>query len=749
MVSAILDCKIVVPPLLEGQLSPPYHTMKRLLDHLQKWREYFFWLVRDDDSKVKPEVVQSKVDELIKTVILIHLVHQYDPTAVPTFRELVHQCSSDRSVNDTSLENMHVNILRSVFEPVDNVLLYRNEFDKLAAISETIGLLNIFQLPTSIIGDFHQLCLDIPVADIDMRKEQGCRRTKGVYYTPAPLVDYLVYHTLGDAFEGKTIEQIAETKILDPSCGCGTFLIAAMRYILELIKEDPSHLGDLTGILKSTLYATDIDDTAVLWARKLILLTVWQYIQYLGLNRNGDEATLKKNIICHNFLEVERGTFNDAAYDFDVIVGGPPFVRVHEMCQADPEELERYRSRFKTASGQCDLHMLFMEKAIEMLRPNGMLAMSVSNSFLRSNSGLRIRELIAEKCAVREIVEFDDNNVYPDAQVRIALIRAQRTQERIAAKYVGVSDSRNLRRILTLDTRTTCIRVTGLSGEECRGGAWVFNSQGEGDFLDKIESLGSPLSQLPIKVSFGVSTGADSVFCLTQVREYTETTVAAKRKSLDQVIEIEKEILVPMVRGRNIKGYAHPKYETMCICPYDAEGRSIPEGILRSHYPKAYEYLQAFQNELSQRNLRAGSPWYSLRNGIGRMDASPKIISSAVSSGRDFTLIDDPHMLCNGSCVVIQTAEGGICPYYVIGILNSSVFDKWAKLRMPSPGTGWIAYRLNILREFPLICEGNAATDIGLLVRRLLLVPILDNGARQMLLDQIDECVRLRYAGCN
>gem|GEM_PF-5466655 len=35
MTSALLNCKSFVPPLLEGQLTPPYHTIKRLLGYLQ------------------------------------------------------------------------------------------------------------------------------------------------------------------------------------------------------------------------------------------------------------------------------------------------------------------------------------------------------------------------------------------------------------------------------------------------------------------------------------------------------------------------------------------------------------------------------------------------------------------------------------------------------------------------------------------------------------------------------------------
>lgn len=50
--------------------------------------------------------------------------------------------------------------------------------------------------------------------------------------------------------------------------------------------------------------------------------------------------------------------------------------------------------------------MLFIEKALQLLRERGQMAMSVSSSFLKSASGRALRNLIARQCHVREIVQF-------------------------------------------------------------------------------------------------------------------------------------------------------------------------------------------------------------------------------------------------------------------------------------------------------------------------------------------------------
>jgi len=101
---------------LEGQLTPPYHTVKRLLGYLQKWREYLFWLFRDDYSNAELQVIQSRVDELIKTIMLVRLVNQCDTTAMPTLETLLLQCSDEHNLYDTILGNVHDSVLRSIFD---------------------------------------------------------------------------------------------------------------------------------------------------------------------------------------------------------------------------------------------------------------------------------------------------------------------------------------------------------------------------------------------------------------------------------------------------------------------------------------------------------------------------------------------------------------------------------------------------------------------------------------------------------
>src|SRR5690606_3041564 len=57
------------------------------------------------------------------------------------------------------------------------------------------------------------------------------RKGSGSFYTPRPLVQDLVRHTLGPLVEGKTATEIERLRVLDPACGSAHFLVEAMRFL--------------------------------------------------------------------------------------------------------------------------------------------------------------------------------------------------------------------------------------------------------------------------------------------------------------------------------------------------------------------------------------------------------------------------------------------------------------------------------------------------------------------------------------
>jgi len=722
MANSLLEFETVLPPLLEQQISPPHRIVAQHLEYLQKWREYLLLICTgDSDENIDKVNIQHSVDDLLSVIMLIDFVGQSYPATIPTLGEILKIVTKPTafSLCDAVYSRTSCKLLKTVFNPGhfnSPAMLPRKdiELSSLTNISQAVKTLYGSRMPITILGNFYQMCLDYPVADKKTLKKDSARRGKGIYYTPAAMVDYLVFHTLKEAFHNLAPEKIMYRRILDPSCGYGAFLVASFRFILKWLKNDCDNkrtschsLQRSLELLETMIYGTDIDERAVHWTRKLLLLTCWDF--YINESVSSDDIrnlripTLEKNIVCADFLE-GQSLKNET---FHVIVGGPPFVRVQKLYKSDVAKVNNYKRIFRTAkNGQFDLYMLFIEKAIALLAEQGYLSMSISNTFLRSESGRTLRKLIAEKCAVSEIVEFEDSKLYVNALVQITAIMLRKIAEKSTTKYVLVKGRGNLRTKLSgIDKQKNneFLQICNLPVIACASENWNLQSESEANVLHKIESMGIPLGKLPIHIRFGAATGADNVFLLKNVDYLNAKTVLAESRLLNDVFIFESLGLRPLLRGRHIKGYAAPEPETMCIFPYDKTGNLLTEDVLQTEFPRIYKYLKCCQPQLSSRKLKRGQPWYAFRSEeISGVIKSPKIITSVVNSGGGFAFDQHQHLFCNNSVVLIYPDEKVISPYFLLAVLNSKVFQAWAQYRMPTLGSGWYSYRISVLGKFPI-----------------------------------------------
>lgn len=68
-----------------------------------------------------------------------------------------------------------------------------------------------------------------------LSNDRGERHAAGTYYTPEPVVRYLVEQTFAPLTEGANAAAILQLKVLDPAMGSGHFLVAAVDYLARAI----------------------------------------------------------------------------------------------------------------------------------------------------------------------------------------------------------------------------------------------------------------------------------------------------------------------------------------------------------------------------------------------------------------------------------------------------------------------------------------------------------------------------------
>ena len=317
------------------------------------------------------------------------------------------------------------------------------------------------------------------------------RKQDGVFYTPQYITKYIVENTVGrlctekkselciveeEYFADKNrkpaekkalmakLEQyrdwLLQITILDPACGSGAFLNAALQFLMNehaLIDEMDAKLTGASivfqnvenSILENNLYGVDINEESV----EIAQLALWLRTAKPHRKLN----TLNRNIKCGNSLISDPTVAGAKAFDwqkefpqvfekggFDVVIGNPPYV----LCQpsnTDEATLNYYKT-FDVASYKIDLFHLFFEKGIALLKKRGLLGFITPNTYLTNKYIKPLRNHILLFTDVISIIDHDEK-VFEDASVDVSTIILRKDKQ--DGHFVDILHS-NDNRITTL-----------------------------------------------------------------------------------------------------------------------------------------------------------------------------------------------------------------------------------------------------------------------------------------------------------
>ncbi len=356
------------------------------------------------------------------------------------------------------------------------------------------------KIPISILGSIYERFLGKVVHATDKRvkveEKPEVRKAGGVYYTPEYIVRYIVKETVGKLIEGKTAAEIAQLAFADIACGSGSFLIEVYAQLLDHHvryyqanpdKARPDDVSERDGKLQLTLkkkkeillnniYGVDIDFQATevtqlsLYLKMLEDATMMDAHQF-GLFKETILPDLKQNIVCGNslvgrdimdaslFSSVDEAKLKPMNYRdmfpavmkrgaFDAVIGNPPYVVLSK--DELEESLGSYlSSRYSVFQYKADLYHLFIEKALGLLREQGMLGYITPNTWYTLQFTSKLREYVLEHTKVDELLIFN-HRVFGDADVDAAVCilakcseserrRNQKVQVRIFPKDFNVN----------------------------------------------------------------------------------------------------------------------------------------------------------------------------------------------------------------------------------------------------------------------------------------------------------------------
>lgn len=266
-------------------------------------------------------------------------------------------------------------------------------------------------LSEEILGDVYQTFL--PTAK---------RKRLGEFYTPASIVDWLLEQTVFSHGEGK---------LLDPSCGSGSFLVRYVHRCLEDAKTRELDSDTVLQELQTTVWGFDLNPFAAFISHFQLMWALVRFkpstnpadipkIHIYNLNSLLRESDLVP-LLGAGFLA--PGASERDSEQWKYIVGNPPYIRAERVKYND-----EMRGLWQQVWGQnADTGLVFLYRALtESLQLGGFLGMVVSGGYANSEAAAKVWKLLYPRrdAALRKIVwlEFTDKPVWDVARVPLILV---------------------------------------------------------------------------------------------------------------------------------------------------------------------------------------------------------------------------------------------------------------------------------------------------------------------------------------
>jgi len=725
-----------------GQSAEKIPFDEYFLDQIEKWRQMLGNELIISNSRLTQPEINYLIQRLINRIIFLRICEDRHLECYEALRRITNYSelkelflSADRKYNS------------GLFDFIDDAL----SLD--IAINDAV-LINVFRelyspypykfsvVEANILGEIYERFLgkEIRIVDrttIEIFEKPEVVESKGVVPTPKFIVDAIIERTLKPKCEGKTPDEISTIRIIDCSCGSGTFLVAALDYLFyyhlewylregveqyadKIYKENDTTfyltIQEKCRILLNNIYGIDIDHQAVEVTRFSLLLKTLEndksaLIEVVAERTgNGVLPKLDNNIVCGNSLvdssyfnfdpesRLRQDTFSkinpfdwgDKFHDiivnsggFDVIIGNPPYIRSQNMVKYSQEEVEFYKSRyspFTTVSGNFDKYYLFIERGLSFLRDGGSLGFIVPHKFFKLVSGIDLRRKISSNKHLSEIVTFGVEQVFPgkDTYTCILILSAGGNQTFTVDFVTNISDWKYAHNTHVVEYQSDYISEK----------PWIFIHPRFQTLYDRIiQENNTKLSDVA-DVLVGPQTSGDKIFIVIPI-EKTDSTIRFRDKIDGSIREIEKAILRPCIYdSENVIQFGKIHSNSFMIFPYKInQNMAVPytQEEMSTTFPLCWSYLSVHQALLISRSIhlprgQSKNDWWHLfgrpQNMTKFEGGREKIIWTTLSLEPRYA-IDDNNTIYTG---------GGNGPYYGLemkGGIRESIYYIQAILGHP------------------------------------------------------------------
>ena len=542
---------------------------------------------------------------------------------------------------------------------------YFNNFEQNTTLyfeTEALNISNIKELE-------NHLELIIPVFD---------RKLNGAFFTPDYIIDFII----------NEVKPKESDKNLDPSCGCGAFLVGLTDYYRKTFKKK------IRDVIKENIYGSDILEYNI--HRTKLILTIYA-LQY-------DEFLFETDFNLYH-QDSLKANWN---LQFDNVVGNPPYVKFQDLSDESRDYLTKNWTTVK--GGTFNLYFAFFELGYKLLKPTGHLGYITPNNYFTSLAGESLRKYFQNKKCVTRIVDFSHKKVF-DAQTYTAITFLNK-QKNEAITYDRIKPDFSPENFLkNVNGSPNYLKNLNIK-------KWRLLKSDEQKNIKVIESIGTPIGKL-FDICVGIATLKDDVYFIDGSMEKNGCYI---KETENGVFEIEKNCVKSVYKISDFKSQEEAEQNSRkIIFPYylnNGSATPILEKEFKTKFPKCYSYLLSEKERLLGRDKGKVKfdPFYVWGRTQGLTKTGKRILIPTFSQKPRFLLVNEEESyFTNGyglffrEPISVGLFDELINPItkvenidVVQKILNSVVMDYYVTKTSVAIEGGYPCYQKNFIEKFTI-----------------------------------------------
>lgn len=601
-------------------------------------------------------------------------------------------------------------------------------------------------IPSKVIAkiyeDFLAYSLTIKNNKVISELKEDYVKTNGAIPTHEFIADAICKETIFKK-DYHSYDDIFSTKVLDPCCGSGVFLISAYDYLAEklmdltletnsycLVDDNKKYLtiNAKQEIMKNCLFGIDYDPTAVEVTKMSLALKILENSKSNILCEIGafGEKILKNihsNIIIGNTLvntdivcnpaeveyirplNIEKLAFKSLFANkkgFDFIIGNPPYVETKYFKASSLTIHEYLHNHYLTFEGKVDLSVLFLERCMGLLNDNGILGMIIQRRWFKTNYGKGAREYITKGQYLKKLFDIETNDLFKGRITYVSIIILSKIQNKKIEYNLIKGDISDVQLYFEKTTKPEIFDVSYFSSN-----IWAPELKQIFEIKNKYaKKYGIIGSNKDISICDGIQALWKKAYDIIDFFEYENTIIGKNR--FGEKVTIEKEMVKPVVYNTDFLPLKKIYPNAYRIFPYKGKDYKTKISIdeIRDNYPLAFSYLSKYK-ETILKNVKhnSGKFWhtYTREHNHDSFESAKIIIPMTAKETYATLVFEQGFYMDNSNVWFINIKNNNIIVMKALTmIINSTVFSVFGKCGANPANNGYYKFNKQFLEPIPL-----------------------------------------------